>query len=233
MEPIFTLAAFTPAEAATITGVSTALQLDWRRHGYLPSNDGHARYDAFDLARMLVMKLLADKGVGPKHTADNEDGTTIGDLADWCAAGVVLRAMKWVEAWSGDYDGGIEVSKVLPEGSETCVFTMLSSNPDEAKKVIWAAVDASDWSARADYLMVQLFRSLDRPLVSPADYFIWWADGEHCFHDSVDTAIGELSTGDPKTSGPIVVLSFISLADQLQERAARPLCCVEFHSDKE
>lgn len=94
MKPIFTLTSFTPAEAAAITGVSNDLQRDWRRHGYIAKRDGHARFDVFDLAAMLSMKLLADRGIGPKLSFE---------VAEYCALGITGCALKWVDSWEGDH----------------------------------------------------------------------------------------------------------------------------------
>ncbi len=88
-----TLTMFTPAEAERITGVSTDKQRDWRRHGYLPSSDGHARFDIFALAKMTVMGMLAEHGIGPKRS--NLDSV-------WSAQFIAYRALEFREAWEGD-----------------------------------------------------------------------------------------------------------------------------------
>ena len=64
MQPNFTLTTFTPAEAEKISTISTAMQRDGRRRGFLPAFQGHARFDPFDVARMWAIKMLADRGIG-------------------------------------------------------------------------------------------------------------------------------------------------------------------------
>src|SRR5207249_7491430 len=61
---------FTPAEAAEITGVSTALQRDWRRRGILAENaDGKwTRWELKDIIRLSVMKLFSDAGMDVSQT---------------------------------------------------------------------------------------------------------------------------------------------------------------------
>jgi DNA-binding transcriptional MerR regulator len=61
---------FSPGEAAEITGVSTALQRDWRRRKILPeSNDGKwTRWDLADIIRLSVMKLFSDAGMDVSKT---------------------------------------------------------------------------------------------------------------------------------------------------------------------
>src|SRR3546814_3700256 len=62
---------FSPAEAAEITGVSTALQRDWRRRGILPENaDGKwTRWDLNDIIKLSVMKLFSDAGIDVSKTS--------------------------------------------------------------------------------------------------------------------------------------------------------------------
>lgn len=56
---------FTPAEAEAITGVTTAVQRQWRRCGLLPALNGspRAKFDAADLALMLAARAMIDAGV--------------------------------------------------------------------------------------------------------------------------------------------------------------------------
>lgn len=62
---------YSPAEAAAVTGVSTALQRDWRRRELLASA-GHAgrwtRWELDDLIRLSVMKLFSDAGMDVSKT---------------------------------------------------------------------------------------------------------------------------------------------------------------------
>jgi hypothetical protein len=61
---------FSAGEAEVITGVSTTLQRDWRRHGYLPESGGRrARFTVRDLAHLLIIKCVADVGDGPGRGA--------------------------------------------------------------------------------------------------------------------------------------------------------------------
>lgn len=61
---------FSPAEAAEITGVSTALQRDWRRRGILAENaEGKwTRWELTDIIRLSVMKLFSDAGMDVSQT---------------------------------------------------------------------------------------------------------------------------------------------------------------------
>jgi hypothetical protein len=88
----FTLTTFTPSQVEAITTLSTTLQRDWRRRGFLPYGDGHARFDAMDVAELWVMKLLADRGIGPQQGRD---------CAPWPAYGIVARALTDARAYEG------------------------------------------------------------------------------------------------------------------------------------
>jgi hypothetical protein len=63
----FRLVTYSAGEAATITGLSQIMQRDWRRHGFLPKPDGHARHNIVLLAKMRMLKALSDRGIGPSQ----------------------------------------------------------------------------------------------------------------------------------------------------------------------
>lgn len=68
-EVAMNVAAFTPSQLATITDLTTIQQRDWRRRGILPTSaDGHARFDPFITAAILLMKSLAAFDVGPGYS---------------------------------------------------------------------------------------------------------------------------------------------------------------------
>lgn len=75
---------FTPSEVADITGISLDNQRNFRRSGYLPKNSGHARFSLHDAARLLVIGLMAERGVGPKISIT---------FADTAARGIVLSLL--------------------------------------------------------------------------------------------------------------------------------------------
>ena len=60
---------FTPAEAAACTGLSLAMQRDWRRHGHLPARSGGtASFGPRELAEMRLMVLMRQMGLGPSKS---------------------------------------------------------------------------------------------------------------------------------------------------------------------
>lgn len=215
MDAQITLALFSPAEAEKVTGVGTALQRDWRRRGYLPAGDGHARFDIFDLSRMYVMKLLSDRGIGPalSHTA-----------ADWCAAVVTAGALSHIDAWEGEPEKALTWHSAF--ASPPPVNPILAKVLGEAGETI--PEYGSLWEKQFPYLIGQVWQQAGRPRVMPASVFIWWADGSHHFDLSFDNAIGNVSHLDPKVCGPIVIIDLNGLGFQIVSRSPRPFVHVEF-----
>ena len=100
---------FSPAEVATITGVSTTLQRDWRRRGVLPErrSEGWSRFDVSDVIEIAVLKFFADAGFGVKSVLDVSSLATLpvmdllgkapgarayeGEASDWLRAEIEER----------------------------------------------------------------------------------------------------------------------------------------------
>jgi len=180
---------FTPAEAALATGVSAVQQRDWRRRGFLPQNEGHARFDACEIAAMWTMRLLSDRGVGPSET---------GEIAKWAAAGIVSASCKWVDAF------GLATSGIPG--------------------------DNISWKRRAEFLKQKVLRSAGYNL-EPAPFLIWWANGAHTFHFSVDQAFKEHLSDDERYVGPVIVLDLASLGTDLLKRLSKPFATIEISGD--
>lgn len=88
-----TLSVFTPSEAEQITGVSVDLQRDWRRRRIMPKRDGHARFDAHELADMLTLKMCSDAGL------------SLDDAKEWVPflpAAIIMHALSTPGAIEGD-----------------------------------------------------------------------------------------------------------------------------------
>lgn len=54
---------FTAAEAARITDVQPATQRNWRRRGFLSKQSGWARFNAAELAELVLRKAMSDLGM--------------------------------------------------------------------------------------------------------------------------------------------------------------------------
>lgn len=108
MEPQLTLTLFTPAMAEKIAGLSVATQRDYRRRGFIKQNEGHARFDAFDLAEMMVLNDMSKRGIGPKDTSS---------VSKICALAIVYHALQWIDSYEGDHEKVHEWNAhVFPDG---------------------------------------------------------------------------------------------------------------------
>lgn len=102
MDNPFTLAHFAPSEAEKITGLSTAMQRDWRHRGFLPKNEGHARFDLFTLATMMALKLFADRGIGPQVA---QNFTEISSRA------IAWFALEFEDAYEGKLSDSLDATR--------------------------------------------------------------------------------------------------------------------------
>lgn len=99
---------FSPAEAAAITGVSTALQRDWRRRKIVqgePNEGKWTRWSLNDIISLSVMKLFSDAGMEVSSTA------IIAGMAlmpTWSALALIDEAVEF----DGDEIGEIEKERV-------------------------------------------------------------------------------------------------------------------------
>ncbi|KAA3514809.1 hypothetical protein G6L63_01150 [Agrobacterium vitis] len=225
MQPQYILTTFTPAEAEKITTLSTVAQRDWRRREFLPTVDGHARFDAFALAEIWVMKMLSDRGVGPQASKE---------VANWCAIGILWHALKNVDAYEGDhhktFDWYPEKHRPKNDPEEAANFRQLC---EDAGWNIPENVDFDfTWHSKSQWLTKQIFRLRGYPKIIPARYFIWWADGSHLWHDNLAEAFSSHSS-EARYAGPVIVLDLEALATTLSQRAGRALVHVEFPVDGE
>ncbi|QTI79020.1 hypothetical protein IAI58_15505 [Roseomonas marmotae] len=229
MNAVLTLTSFTPGEAERITGVSTAQQRDWRRRGFLPSNEGHARFDLFSMAEMWVLKLMADRGIGPQ---------AVKEVAGTCATGIAWHALAWGDAYEGDHERTLEwqpsVFKVIVENLRRGKEAMAQYEADPKPENLIAALDASNgpsWGEQANWLRRKVLKDRGIPLAIPGKYFIWWADGREYWHESLDEAFKSMSSTDDRVAGPVVVLDLSGLASAMIHRAERALVHVEIEAD--
>ncbi|MGF7173362.1 MerR family transcriptional regulator [Azospirillum doebereinerae] len=222
------LSTFTPGEAERITNVSTAQQRDWRRRAILPSNEGHARFDAFAVAEMWTLKLLSDRGIGPQQAKE---------VASWCAIGIVWHALQWQEAYEGDH---LRAYEWAPQLYEKIVTQRQEIEELIKEREVKGELDPAEflakmreldtghgWGFQAGYLQRQTITQAGKGRVIPTRFFIWWADGSHIWHSSVDAACNDGVSNDARFSGPIIVLDLNALGSTLIERAERPLVHVE------
>jgi hypothetical protein len=116
-------AEYTPAEAADVTGVSTALQRDWRRRGILGviAPGKHSRFKFNHLCEMFALKSFADAGLGVSEMSSVEarrDRMFKGNYDAESAAHFCLFPMLYF------------ADQLLVETGKNAIMTVRTSDPD-------------------------------------------------------------------------------------------------------
>jgi hypothetical protein len=77
---------FTPKEAGLVSGVSPALQRDWRRRGVLPPREdqGWSSFDLSDVIKMTVMRAFSESGLSLKAAEVMAAMAILPVLSDFC-----------------------------------------------------------------------------------------------------------------------------------------------------
>jgi hypothetical protein len=200
----YTLVEFTPAEAVGITGVSNTLQRQWRRpeRGYLPANeDGHARFDVYGLGRLLVLKMLSDRGTGPQHAKK---------IADVACGGITIGALACPGAIGGDPH---PLPVFRPDGS-------LLKPHEDVRGTVGLAQHIVRRTGPKEIPAHRL----------PARFLIIWADGTYGWESDVQAAIELEERGKhaaARLSGPLTVLDQHLIGRLLFQAAGRPLVQVK------
>lgn len=226
MKATYTPSLFTPSEAEVITGVSVTLQRDWRHRGFLEKGEGHARFDVFALARLVIMKALADRGIGPSETSE---------ISKVAAAGVVSWLGRYWDTWDGDFDLALSWAKLSPSQSKEekieAILEYANLGTSQKLRQAWEAMPddliPSHWRSRNLWMTQQFMLQFGFPL-RPSRFFLWWSNGLTTFEDSLDEALGVVTRHDDEVQSAIVILDFDGIAAAIDKRSIRPFVYVEF-----
>lgn len=195
----YDLKQFTPAEAAKVSGVSVASQRDWRRRGFLPKTEGHARFSIFEVAEMLVLSSLGDQGIGPSQ---------VRSVLPSLGAGVVGSAVMAQPSVTGDLDAIYIDSGRLP-----WLLEELERTPE----------DPSDechplWQARAYQLRCSVLAQAGHDSGKVGNCAILWADGSIAFYGSPINAYEAIEDTDRRRAGAVVIVDFGGIGRLLVSR---------------
>lgn len=203
---------FSPAEAEQITGLSPAVQRVWRQRGIIPSSGGKvASFDVFDLARMLFLRLMSERGIGPA------DITRDPIIIETSVRRIVFDALTYGAAYGDGY----------PEGGSLDAF-ILARMP--AEEVFEKAGDGDSMNWLASQLdaatkndeMARRIAYDGAPRVIAAPLFFWFADGEPYWDSPLGRRLNhELSTSG--SDGPIILMILPKIGKLIVDRAGRPL----------
>lgn len=196
------LTQFTSRDAEKITRVSMTQQRNWRRYGFLPPIEGHARLDVFDLCELYSLGLLTEKGVAPKQAVE---------VVDILGMGLAWHALTGAAAYDGeDHLLSNEPLNEFEKGLSAPILSRL----DRFGRAAFRAKDGLPGKGR----------------VLPARFFIWFADGTHTWDQGVDRHFHG-KEGDPHIAGPVIVLDQMALGLDLAHRSGKPLALVTESDD--
>lgn len=222
-----TLTQFTPGQAEKITGVSVVQQRNLRRHDYLESRPGHARFNLLGVSRLAFIQAMGDRGIGPSQIAKLGDRW---DIASIAALGIAWEILSSKEAFEGDLDAfPLGIPPRAPLSNEEIAHTIAEA--DRLGIRLTKEDILSDWGHRADLLKKTIFTDLNFPPVRPERFFVWWANGEHSWENDLARAFLEAADS-PLLQGAAIVLDQRAVAGLLLERAAGPFAHVEEIADK-
>lgn len=208
----FHLTEYTPAEIERMTGVPTASQRDWRRHGYLPKHEAHARFTVFSAAEIYVMKMFADQGKGPSVSSP---------YASRIALSMVKTGLIWRnDVWATDpvalFDRVPELGRSRTR-SEHVLFECGEANGPE-----------DSFDQKREWIVDQLLGAMGALEHIPhSRQAIWWPNGEIeiAFYNDEHFHVpdkGPLDRIDPKFDGPASVLHLEACAANLARRSRLP-----------
>lgn len=217
------LTVFTPAEAEKITRVLVATQRDWRRRGFLPATEGHMRFNAFELGELLALKLLADRGIGPKEGKE---------VSDYIAAGIVRFSLQSKMAYEGNCSEVDELPRKLSvKGLREAIETKVAAA--RQGHIVNLSDAPVQWLASTNKVSRHVLRQHNKPTgigkVVPGRFFLWFADGSHLWDKEIEKHFeaDDVESVDVKTAGPVVVLDQFALGRLMLERAGRAFVYIE------
>jgi DNA-binding transcriptional MerR regulator len=193
---------FTPGEAAEITGVSVENQRNLRRTGYLPSHKGHARFDIRDLAQLLVIGIMSERGIGPKVACT---------FAATAGQGVFLKAIARSTFYSiAAQRAALDDTK--EEADESLALPEASDLDERTVRGMIARMHAADAAQAAAGLAGQ----------EAPEFFCLWANGHPEFFYGEEHPFADCDYGHTAWQGPVIMLSMGALASLLVDRLPRP-----------
>lgn len=191
------LTQFTSRDAEELCRVSMTQQRNWRRYGFLPPIEGHARLDVFDLCELYSLGLLTEKGVAPKRAVD---------VVDILRMGLAWHALSCVEA----YDSEDHLLSNVP-------LSEFGKGIDDPISGRLGRYRRAAFKGKAGLM--------GQGRLIPARFFIWFADGTHTWDQSVDRHFHG-NEGDPRVAGSVIVLDQMALGLDLAQRSYKPFALV-------
>lgn len=210
------LRTFTPAEAAKISGVNATLQRDWRRRGFLPKEDGPARFRPFAVAEMMAMNALAQRGIGPQQSKL---------VSNWLAAGLIKAALQIPGACDGDFFSVLEWDEdfVAERLERKSIFSMNFNAQDDET---WVRTPR-----RGRWIADRVLKAEGMVSTDVRSVFFWWADGTHGFYQNAQVALDTIDEADDRRTGAVIMLDLNGLAALFLKRVGGPVATITLNSN--
>lgn len=204
---------YTPSEVAKITGVSTDNQRNLRRAGYLPKTIGHARFNLQEIARLLVIGLMSEKGIGPKVSTA---------FAETAARGIFLKSLWNSEVYSQD---AVNIAHEETHSEFVESIEKLKGHPDlnldaDAKKSLHGSI-------AKDHLVTKVEAMSGAQGEKAPEFFCYWANDYPEFFYGDNHPFEDHAYGIAAWQGPVVMLSMGSLAAVISAKLPRPAIYLE------
>lgn len=210
---------FAPGQVEKITGVSVDRQRDYRRHGFLPKVEGHARFDAYEMAALFFVNAMAARGIGPQVAFT---------YAHTCATAIVWHALGRTDAYDREAFGILTARNMVPQVAITddelnALRATISECGFSADKVQEVASREGLRNGREAEFLQRYISGMYHNQAIPAEYFVLWADGSEYWTKSLDEAFDDIAEADPRRAGPVTVLPLASMGAQLVLKCQLPL----------
>lgn len=238
----FKLTEYTPAEVEAMSGLSVAMQRDWRHRGFGPQFEKHARFDIVQVAELLFMKVCSDQGKGPalSHVHARAVALTLIKNALTYASG------SWISDPVSVFDSIPQGSRSLTDNEQAHFFDLHDPMMErwrtpERIAYLNQLIDEGETEqyVKKPWLVDRLFDAIGcTQSVSLASNVIWWPNGQLQLGDykeiiiSKDAEPDENGYLDPKFDGPAFVWSIDHVAERLTHQAPRPFVSVGVEVDK-
>lgn len=220
-----------PAEACAIAN-SPSGYIRWLRGlGLIKQSGGQATFDAFEIAHLAAMRLIAYR-TGPEKAQA---------AAQMAAVGIVHHMMRDVRFYAGDHRDILkwdQNSAAIIEASDaaSALISAPHTTDDEAVEEV-RRVGVKDvvrgWQLQADWLKKNVFHKRTPVLPENARYLFWWSDLSVSCAEKLDDSLFDDRLGLPTTSADVLIIDFWAVATVLLERAAgRPFLNVHIANRK-
>jgi hypothetical protein len=196
MKPEIELETYMPSEAEEITKVTQSTVRNWRRAGYLPKYEGHARYTIADLLIQFAMQAMVARGMTLEAA---------GPLSREAARAIFYSLICKEDAYS-------KTLKAAYAAKCGDLSALGLSEEEEAYLPTFELIEA----------VVEHFRLEN---IETPTWFIIWANGETEFYFDADISeekfFGNMSS-DPYSEGPITLFFLTAMARMFLARLPRP-----------